>query len=163
MLTEPIVVNSLRLKGSSMSDASNQKHVRPESGSQQGSPLRSLMAEAATSPYVSYPSLVEAQADPDGVMIMEGDDGGTIYVVCPARLVRCSQQSLERLLQDIDALVWREPDMARIVFERARVGQRIAGGLGGGIVTDQIWVHEELDRVATSIRAVITEVRPHLN
>ncbi len=146
-----------------MSDTSDRKCVLPEGSIQQGSPLRSLMAEAATAPYVSFPTLVEAQNDPDGAMIMEGDDGGSIYVVCPARLVRCSQQALERLLQDIDALVWREPDMARIVFERASAGQRIAGGLGGGIVTDEIWVHKELDRVAASIRAVIMGVRPSLN
>ncbi len=100
----------------SMSRSSDQKPVSPVHASNQGSPLRSLMAEAAQSPYVSFHSLAEAQADPDGVMIMEGDDGGTIYVVCPVKVVRCSQQILERLLLDIDALVWDEPDMAHILF-----------------------------------------------
>lgn len=146
-----------------MSQSFDQNLVPPDHANKQDSPLRSLMAKAAGSSYVSFTSLEDAQNDDNGVMIMEGDDGGTIYVVCPARRVRCSQQTLERLLCDIDAHVWNEPDMAHIFYERATIGQGIAGGMGGGLVTDDIWVHAKLNHLADSVRAVIAEVRSRLD
>ncbi len=58
-------------------------------GRQKGhdSPLRSLMAEATGSTYRSFATLADAKADPDGAVILEGDDGGQIYIVAPADVV----------------------------------------------------------------------------
>lgn len=136
----------------------------PQGASQKHeSPLRALMSEASGQTYQALHSLEEAQLDPNGVVIFEGDDGGTIYVTTPARLVQCSTETLQQLLYDIDALDWDDPRMAHLCYERQPVGATIAGGCGGGLVTNTIWVHERLNEVAESIRHVITGIQPHLS
>jgi hypothetical protein len=47
-------------------------------------PLGRLQAESLGPAYVPLKSLEEAKAAPDGVAILQGDDGGQIYLVCPA-------------------------------------------------------------------------------
>src|SRR4029453_14376529 len=42
------------------------------------SPLRALMAEATAAPYQWFDSLLDAQRSGNGVVILEGDDGGQI-------------------------------------------------------------------------------------
>ena len=37
-----------------------------------------MMADAAGRLYVAFPNLADAQSDPDGVVILEGDEGGQI-------------------------------------------------------------------------------------
>ena len=34
--------------------------------------------------------------------------------------------------------------MARIIYERRAVGSAIAGGMGGGSVSESVWVHPRL-------------------
>jgi hypothetical protein len=118
--------------------------------------LRRLMADAAGEPYVAYTSLAEASADPHGAVILEGDDGGQIYVACPASSVRCSEEDLQRLLNDIDAFAWNDPDAAAVRYERRPGGSGIAGGMGGARVMAGVWVHEELQQLG--LEAAIGEV-----
>lgn len=127
------------------------------------SSLRALLSEGSGQPYHALHSLQEAQQDPIGVVILEGDEGGRIYVVPPARLVQCSHETLQQLLYDIDALDWNDPRMTHLCYERQPVGAAIAGGCGGGLVTDGIWVHERLEDVAESICNVNSGIQPHLN
>jgi hypothetical protein len=110
------------------------------------SPLRQLIADATGDFYLAFASLDEAKADPLGAVILEGDDGGQIYVVVPASVVNCSEDALSELLHDLDRICWphNDWDSARVVFERRAVGAPVAGGMGGGIVTRQAWIHPAL-------------------
>lgn len=128
--------------------------------SEHESDLRSLMAQAARQPYRSFTSLAEAQRDASGAVILEGDCGGQIYVAIPAHGVKCSESQLEQLLRDLDAIAWpgNDDDMARVVFESAGPGQRVPGGMGGGVVGPEGWVHPEFVElgIADEIRAVLS-------
>jgi hypothetical protein len=50
--------------------------------------VRRLVSDAQGLSYHPLHSLAEAKSFPDGVVILEGDDGGQIYVVCPASVVK---------------------------------------------------------------------------
>ncbi len=104
-------------------------------------PLGALGADSLSAPYVPCKSLKDAQAVPDGVVILQGDDGGQIYVVCPASQVACTAEALADLLQDLDGLAWNNPEMAHIYYERRPIGSGIAGGMGGAFVASGPWVH----------------------
>jgi hypothetical protein len=64
--------------------------------------VRRLVSDAHGIPYHSLRSFEEAKSSSDGVVILEGDDGGQIYVVCPASLVKCSEEALNNLLRDLN-------------------------------------------------------------
>jgi len=100
-------------------------------------------------PWLKLQSVTRAKAFPDAVLVLEGDDGGQIYVTCPFSKVSCDLDALEQLLADIDALFWREPRAARLYCFRCRPGsgESAPGGMGGGAVTDDLWVHESLDDI----------------
>lgn len=125
----------------------------------QKSPLRDLMAEAADITYVAFETLDSAKTDPDGVVVLEGDDGGQLYVVVPARRVFCSEEALGQLLRDLDAINWpgNDDDMARVVYERRLIGAPVAGGMGGAVVGSNAWIHPEVERLGLGdeIRAII--------
>jgi hypothetical protein len=129
------------------------------------SPLRRMMADAAGRPYIAFRNLSEAHADPDGVVILEGDDGGQIYVVFPASAVRAPEPALNQLLIDLDSIAWPgQPDMARITFEHRPVGAGISGGMGGGVVEPKGWIHQEFVRLGLEeeIRGVIDGSRDRI-
>ena len=119
------------------------------------SPLRRMMADASGQPYIALRSLDEAKLAPDGVVILEGDDGGQIYAVARAPAVRCSEETLQRLLRDLDAREWNDPSMAHLVYERRPVGSPVAGGMSGGTVLAELWVHQRLSHLESSIAAVL--------
>lgn len=124
--------------------------------------LRRLMAEATGASYQALKSLAEAQAAPDGVVILEGDDGGQVYLTVPARLVRCSEQTLATLLADLDARAWRDLESARVFYERRAIGAGVGGGMGGGRVIDGVWVHPELRAWQAAVEAVVAGDAEHL-
>jgi len=86
----------------------------------------------------SFPlkSLKEAKSDKDGVVILQGDDGGQTYLVCLASQVACSEHDLELLLKDLDEIAWpgNYPDMRHIYY---------AGSMGGGVVSVEPWIHTQ--------------------
>lgn len=102
-------------------------------------------------------SLAAAREAADGVVILEGDYGGQIYVVAPAAGVACDEEALDRLLRDLDAIAWpgSEPEAASVRFERLAVGARVSGGMGGAPVLGEAWIHAELAPHAEEIRAVL--------
>ena len=128
------------------------------------SPVRRMMADAEGTEYRSFDSLADAQRDPNGVVVLEGDDGGQIYVVALARDVACSEATLHQLLLDIDAREWpnNDPDMAHLCFEDREIGEGISGGMGGGIVTEKPWVHARLQALQESIHAVLNGKRARI-
>jgi hypothetical protein len=112
----------------------------------QDSPVRHLMGATGGPDYRSFGTLVEAQAHPDGCVVLEGDDGGQIYAVFPAHEVLCGQPTLETLLRDLDSICWpgNDLDSACVFFEAQPLGTPVIGGMGGGIVQDGGWIHPNL-------------------
>jgi len=84
----------------------------------------------------------------NGTLIMEGDWGGQIYLICPMKYIQCSEDDLNRLLEKIDQLCWscNENDGASLNFKRKNPGDGVIGGMGGGTVVDGLWVHPEIDK-----------------
>jgi len=108
--------------------------------------IRKFAAEVYGRRYEPLRSLYEAKSHKDGVVVLEGDWGGIIYLTCPASLVRCSEEALHQLLLDLDGKVMDEPDGAQVFYERLEAGESIMAGSGGAVVTDGIWVHERLKK-----------------
>jgi hypothetical protein len=52
--------------------------------------LRRMMADLHGVEYEAVESLIEAQARTDFAVVMQGDDGGSIYLTCPAAPVEGS-------------------------------------------------------------------------
>lgn len=121
------------------------------------SPVRRLIADAHDTSFYPLRTLDEARHHDDGVAILQGDWGGQIYAVIPVRMIRCSTDTLQRLLLDLDIEAWscNENEGASIYYERKPAGIGVAGGMGGGASTGQLWVHPEFDEIAEQIRRVI--------
>jgi hypothetical protein len=120
-----------------------------------------LLADAGR-PYRAFRTLAEAQADPDGVVVFEGDCGGEIYAVCPARAVRCSEDAVRGLLKEIDDLEWHDECRAGVFFESLSEGSVVAGGMGGGRVGGDLWIHPRLRDRGEAIKQVLDGKRTHL-
>ena len=129
------------------------------SDSRHESPLRRLIADSAATGYEAFASLDAARRSQDAFVILEGDDGGQIYVVAPVERVACSEATLHSLLGDIDAREWNAPDVARLVFERYRAGDGIPGGMGGAVADPNVWTHPELSVARAAILAVLAGER----
>lgn len=110
-------------------------------------------------------SLAAARELDEGVVILEGDYGGQIYLVAPAAQVECSEGALLRLLRDLDEIAWpgSEPDASCLRFERLPAGASVPGGMGGGKVEAGIWIHPELGEQGAAIRAVLAGLREGLS
>jgi hypothetical protein len=129
------------------------------------SPARRLIAEAWGTPFDPLHSLNEARQHDDGVAILEGDWGGQIYVVVPAKMIHCLEHTLRQLLLQLDSAAWscNENEGASIYYERQPTGSGITGGMGGGKSTGNLWVHSEFDAVADQIREVIEGKRESID
>jgi hypothetical protein len=121
--------------------------------------VRRMVSDAQDVPYQPLRSLDEARSLSDGAVILEGDDGGQIYVVCPVSLVRCSAETLNDLLRDLDAIAWphNDADAARVFYERLSIGAPVFGGMGGAVVTNDVWIHGDFIKLKLdgAIREVI--------
>ena len=137
----------------------NDRVIKPEPLRDHESGVRRMVSDASGAPYVAFKSLEMARRDPDGVVVLEGDDGGQIYVVARVSKIRCSEEALADLLSDVDSHAWRDPSAARLFFERHAVGEGISGGMGGGVVADAVWVHPKLNQWRVSIEDVLAGVR----
>lgn len=123
-----------------------------------GSPLRELIAKATESKYRGIDNLKVAKKGKNYYLIMEGDDGGQIYLTCPVRLIQCKESTLKKLLEIIDAYQWpgNSNDMRRIIYEPKDNGS-IAGGMGGGVLLENLWVHEEIKFPQNLIKKIIID------
>ena len=123
------------------------------------SAVRRLISDATGVGYDAFPSLAEARKFTDAVVVMEGDEGGQIYVVAPVEHVRCSEAVLRALLSEIDATQWNDLERAGMYFERLPVGSVVSGGMGGGAVLLGVWVHERLEPYRSAIVGVLAGER----
>ena len=129
------------------------------SESRHESPLRRMIADSAATGYQAFASLDAARRSPGAFVILEGDDGGQIYVVAPVERVACAESTLHSLLHDIDSCEWNAPDMARLVFERHQPGDGIPGGMGGAAADPNVWTHPQLSVARAIILAVLADER----
>ena len=118
-----------------------------------------MIADSAATGYESFASLDAARRAPDAFVILEGDDGGQIYVVAPVERVACAESTLHSLLHDIDACEWNAPDVARLVFARHRPGDGVPGGMGGAVADPNVWTHPKLSVPRAAILAVLAGKR----
>jgi len=132
--------------------------TEPHEISEHESPVRRMMADASGTPFHPLRTLEDARQHDDGVAILQGDWGGQVYAVIPARTIYCSIDKLQRLLLDLDTEAWscNDNEGASIYFERKPSGTGVAGGMGGGASTGGLWIHPEFDEIAEQIRRVIT-------
>lgn len=75
------------------------RRAQPELPPSHESGVRRMVADAISGRYEAFRSLEEARAAQDAAVVMEGDDGGSIYLTCPIGLVNCDEQALRQLLK----------------------------------------------------------------
>ncbi|MEK3917718.1 hypothetical protein [Paenibacillus sp. FSL H7-0331] len=127
------------------------------------SPLRHLMNEAYELEHKFIKTLEEAKEVQNSYLVMEGDHGGQIYIVCPVHIIRADKDTLIRLLKDIDKVEWDESDSTGMYFERFNQGDIVSGGMGGGLATEKLWVHDSLIRIGNEISKVIYGKKKRIN
>lgn len=122
------------------------------------SPLRRIIADAKGYDYRIAENLQEARTKEGYYLVMEGDDGGQIYLSYPASLVQCDENTLEKILIIIDENQWSNFDntMRRFTFERFDSDRIIPGGMGGGFtLKDDLWVHEEIADAKLQLKEIL--------
>jgi hypothetical protein len=128
--------------------------------------VRRMVSDSRSIPYQALQSLDEAKSFSDGTVILEGDDGGQIYVVALASLVRCPVENLNHLLRDLDGIGWpnSDPNSARVFYERLPVGAPVFGGMGGAIVSEDVWIHQMFCdmNLESAIRGVLVGERARI-
>lgn len=128
-------------------------------------PLAAFETEAHLTGYKPLSSLEEAKEYEDGIVILQGDDGGQIYLVVPAAEVNCSIEILKQLLVDLDEIAWPEnvASMRGIFYERRSLGSQIAGGMGGGMVLGEVWIHKDFFQLVPIILALLAGSRDRIH
>ncbi len=118
------------------------------------SPVRTILGG---SDYQPLRSLRVARKHSDAYLVVEGDYGGQIYLTLPVRLLECSEKTLAELVEELDRIAWAGQG-ADVYYERHKVGDGIVGGMGGGRITDDLWLHEEFVDLGLvdNVRAVLT-------
>ncbi|MDH4230814.1 MAG: hypothetical protein OEW04_02165 [Nitrospirota bacterium] len=142
----------------------NKDKIEIETLPPQQSGVRRMMADAAGRSYQSFKTLSEAQHHDNTVAVFEGDYGGQIYLVCPILLIKCDETKLQQLLKDIDSYCWNDPDGGNIYYEQKPESGLISGGMGGGIATTDLWIHDELRklRLKEDIEDVLSDKKEHI-
>ena len=121
------------------------------------SPVNHIMSEVRGEKYLPLRTLEEAKAVPDGVVILEGDWGGTVYATCPVKYLEANHQEIEALCQSLEKSFWNcnfHDDVgggAGVYYVRKAIGSGVWGGMGGGIVLDGLWIHSALGDLAQEV------------
>lgn len=120
-------------------------------------PFEDLIAARLGYQYVAYRTMDEARTDDDAIVILQGDDGGQIYLTCPLNKVRCSQDCLSRLLREMGYFSWGAGE--EMFFERVRPDRFVSGGMGGGRVENDVWIHREFRNLFEIGLDILPEVK----
>jgi len=119
------------------------------------SSLHELVAKAQNKKLETISSFKEALSKKNSYLIMEGDDGGQIYLVCPMSLIKCDEEVLDGLLKKLDAMAWKDISMARLYYEILIPNSIVPGGMGGGIAEEKLWVHKEFENNYSDIQKML--------
>jgi len=57
-----------------------------------------------------YFSLEKAKQDSRAYLIMEGDYGGQAYLTCPANQIKCTQEEIDALNNEINETEWNDEE-----------------------------------------------------
>jgi hypothetical protein len=130
---------------------------QPQTAGEPDNPARQMGGETVVQSGRLLGSLKEAQTTQDGVVILDSMYVGQVYFVCPASLVTCSEAELQQL-----ASVFGGEEGASLSYQQLPVGAHVPGGCGGGEVTEDLWIHEDLrgGLEEKRIREVIEGRRP---
>jgi hypothetical protein len=93
--------------------------------------------------------------------VVHGDNGGQVYFTAVASQMSCTPSELTQLIVDVDYLNWCDPFSVILTFESIESGKEVGGGMGGGLVTDSVWIHEAMrgSVLATRIEEVLSAKR----
>ncbi len=125
-----------------------------------------------------FSSLSEAQKSDNGYVVLEGHNGGLVYLVVPASQVKCSEDILINLLFDLADITFtgnpsvlsQEPvgregfddpgNDCDILYVTASLGDHVSGSIEHyGIATDGLHLHKSLLKhrgLEENIRAVLS-------
>jgi len=135
--------------------------IQGKDGDEKGQSLDKYAESEQSSAETEYTfSYREAKESPSGVLIMEGDYGGQIYLTCPMKYVQCGPEAIKQLILELDSMAWacNEGDGAEISYMThwdGSDGESVGGGMGGGFVVDGLWVHGEFSKLKDSIWQVL--------
>jgi hypothetical protein len=106
-------------------------------------------------------SLREAQ-ECDGTIVLWGL--GYPYVVCPARRVRCSEEALSSLLNDLDVNTSTGDEYSQLSYEQESVENGGNAFVEGMVQLDGAWIDKDLydSGFAHAIRDVLDGTRDRL-
>lgn len=128
------------------------------------SPVRHMVNLANGQSNTFLRNYEKAKKTKSSYIIMEGDWGGQIYLSYPVNLIKCQFDRVEQLLNDINKIEWDDDgEGARIYFEVKKVGDGIAGGMKGGLITDSLWVHSRLEKLKDEIMDVLLGKRVRID
>lgn len=119
------------------------------------SPIRKMQSDANGKKYTALKNLEEARQAGNAYLIMEGDDGGQIYLVAPVAIVKTTEDTLNDLLKDLDSKAWDDISMAGLYYETHEPNTAVSGGMGGGMAENSLWVHKDFEGFKDKIQKVI--------
>lgn len=122
------------------------------------SPVRYIVSQAKGQTYKPLMSFSDAKQMENSVVILEGDWGGQIYLTCPLNLIGCDEETLKKLLDYLDGIAWacNEGEGRGIYYEVKSPGEGGSGGMGGGVVLPELWVHDEFINIKGTIQKIIS-------
>jgi len=124
-----------------------------------------MMADASGGTCTAFTTLTAAREHTASVVIFEGDYGGTIYLTIPVNHVACDEAALKQLLLDIDSMGWSDTRGTLVAYEVVPIGAGVAGGMGGGLVVDGLWLHSRIEALdlREQIEQVLNGQRPQIH
>ena len=121
------------------------------------SQTRKLILESRGGRYLSVDTLEEARQSDNYYLIMDGDDGGQIYLSCPARLIECDEKTLKEVLTIIDENQWSDESRG-YYFELYKPDEIITGGMDGGLALEKgLWIHDRLKNAKKLLEEIIIQ------
>src|SRR4051812_9775844 len=85
-------------------------------------------------------NLAEACKTPNSAVIMDADYGGQVLLTCPVSRIACDETTLHLLHRDLADLSGFEDE--GLYYEYAPPGTPVPGGMGGGVVVNEPWIHK---------------------
>ncbi len=89
-------------------------------------------------------SLETARGLPDGYVVLDGDYGGICFLVCPASMVKCNEETLSQLAVALEDLVFPGNTSGATVhidrFDRGEEVKDYSVGEENGVALNTLWL-----------------------